>query len=531
MTAHIDPLQPSKVIINRDADFISREAWSPSELQALYPETDVLSHHLSPLSVAATKAYNLRFSLLTAPFETLQAKWLPAGIADADAPGSGTGALPGASVNVALVTWDSRDVNTSEGVVADLCKKTFWFRFTTSGQKRNFVVQRSPAHLATFISAVQYSFPHLFVPTEADVTIALATLVCEFFLRNADAMSSHLPALYFFLECQEKAAVAFFSTLDGVLKTRKAMEGALLESLRPKVSKRWFSWGKRSSKSKDAGAEDRDALADAITFLDQHSSTVPACVKPAYLLAVARRVQFAALADQARNLAESAAAETAAFETLAASVSVSPQTNAPVPGWLTGQPTELVAEAKQSAADMKRTAAFLQQLVFSAGSMKSQIGTPMFSALCLVADEAALLIVSLEQYLDSYLSAKRLVASNEPYVTGKKSPKTGSAAAGNPDMLRQVVDLHKSYVKLLTLWEKSIAIETEYANAWLRSLQRRMCSFVFAAVSTELDSFDERHHSQLLGMFGPTEGPALTSLMQLLERSSDPSQPCDIINV
>lgn len=475
-----------QVTVTRDIDRVVNQIWSPTEVFDLEPQCDPLCPMLTPVTVPIHRYNAVRTSTVVAPFESLHATFSPTASHRSSLDDLTAGVITAKKMSFSDLANPPRLESN------DPARSTMWFRFVSTFPTRTFTVDRSPAQLLCLLSALQYSFPHLLIPYDTAASEALAALLCDFVQAHAGEMFCYLPVMFFFFELQDKAVVAFFPTLEAQVVKRKTMEATLFDSLKPKVSKGWFSWGS-SAKPKDAGAE----LAEEVATVEAHVSDFPKGFKDMYMASAARMNQVADVAEKTRALRSTLKESSGSLAVVAEGLAAAPP---PCDAVLWCFANDAVSkEERDLSADVKRESGVLQQFAFTACALASNGCATAMQEMERAVDTCQVIAASVNKYLKEYIAMKRTVVESAPLVLRLAPLPKGCPAAESPGLLKQVTDANVSYRQMVELWERLLTTEVNRAMSALRLNERQCCVHYYRALEALSGSLNARHHTSLVG--------------------------------
>ncbi|AYU80160.1 hypothetical protein LdCL_280005600 [Leishmania donovani] len=470
--------------LRRSASSIATELWSPDELYKADPQVDSLQPILKTLEVDSDRFYAFRLSLVLAPFEALERYWAPQG--------ERTDLLVDDGVFDVACTemrWGGRaDVSTT-GILAEQCKTTSWFRFSSTLSRRLFVVDRSAVHVQTLVSALRYSFSHLLFPADSEMCEGTCTVLFQFIVHHWSRLSGFLPLLYFLFEMQERAFSAFYKHLGSLVQTRVNSDIAACDALKPKKSGKMFSWFSSKPRETELGVNDR------LKIIDTLKSILPPTFEKRYMLALVNHEHLGKMQLFCREYVGSLKGEASTYQALAEGFAIHPLTSSPVKEWY---PTSaLEAVAKENAA-MKKTMTSVQRFAFRKSSLVNELVLPYLKDVSQCEWEIGIIAHSLVAFYEDVVMRAKRVSENAMLVSGEVPLPPGCEASTRPESLENAREVSQRFTLEFSNIKEQFDAEVAHAEAAIKTRTRRLCILCGSVVKAIASCTNAEYYEEYL---------------------------------
>ncbi|XQJ28238.1 hypothetical protein NXY56_004260 [Leishmania guyanensis] len=482
--------------LRRSASSIATELWSPDELYKADPQVDVLQPILSPLEVDARQFCAFRMSLLLAPFEVLEDYWAPQG--------EDTDLLVDYGVfdvTCREMRRDGRPDVSTTGIIAEQCKTTSWFRFTSTLSRRSFVVDRSAVHVQTLVEALRYSFSHLLFPTDSETSEGACNVLFQFIVHHWSRLSAYFPLLYFLFEVQERPFSAFYKQLATLVQTRKANDAAACDALRPKKSATMFSWF--SSKPKEAEL----GMMDKLEIISTLKSMLPQTFEKRYMVVLANREQFRRMQRFSGEYVASLTREVSAYQALAEGFVVHPLASSAVEGWYSSSALEAMAEEN---AAVKQALTAVQQFVLRKSSLANEFLLSNVKAMLQCEYEISVIANSLVVFYEELVMRAKMVSENTMLLSGEVPLPVGCEASTRAESLSNAREVNQRYTLEFSKRHQQFDGEVVHAEAVIKTHMRRLCIFCGHVVKTIASYTNAEYCEEYLRPLAPSRTDGVT---------------------
>ncbi|KAG5498155.1 hypothetical protein JIQ42_02959 [Leishmania sp. Namibia] len=470
--------------LRRSASSIATELWSPDELYNADPEVDVLQPVLKPLVVDAGRFYAFRLSLLLAPFEVLEDYRAPHGENTEGRVDDGV-----LDVRCTEMQWDGRPDLSTMGIIAEQCKATSWFRFSSTLSRRSFVVDRSAAHVETLVAALRYSFPHLLFPADSELSEPVCTVLFHFIVHHWSRLSAYLPLLYFLFEMHDRAFSAFYKQLGILVQSRKSSDLAACDALKPKKSGKMFSWFSSKPKEAELGVNEK------LEMINSFKSMLPPTFEKRYMVALAYHEQFRKMQSFCRMYVGSLTEEVSTYQMLAEGFAVLPLTSSSVAGWY---PPSALDVLEDNDADAKQTAKFVQRFALRKSSLTNELLFPTLKAISQCESEIGVIANSLVGFYEDLVMRAKMVSENTMLLTGKIPLPTGCEASVRPESLAKAREVNCRFTVEFSCRHQQFDAEVGHAEAAIRTRMKRLCLLCGTVVKTIASCANGEYYEEYL---------------------------------
>ncbi|KAG5474240.1 hypothetical protein LSCM1_03018 [Leishmania martiniquensis] len=475
--------------LRRSASSIATELWSPDELYNTDPGVDVLQPALKPLEVDADRFYAFRLSLLLAPFEVLEDYRAPQG------EGTGRRGDDGVlDVRCIEMHWDGQPDCSTMGIIAEQCKTTSWFRFSSTLCSRSFVVDRSAGHIQTLVAALRYSFPHLLFPADLEMRQPACNVLFEFIVHHWSRLSAYLPLLYFLFEIHERAFLAFYKQLGILVQTRKSNDIAACDVLKPKKSGKMFSWFSSKPKEAELGVNEK------LQMINNLKAMLPPMFEKRYMLALANSEQFNRMQNFCRRYVGSLQEEASTYQTLAEAFATHPLTSSPVAGWY---PTSALELLEKDSADSKQIATCVHRFALRKSSLTGELLLPELKAISQCELEIGVVSSSLVTFFEDLMMRTNMVNENTMQLSGKMPLPAGCEASVRPESLANAREINGRFTVELSSRNEEFDAEVAHAEAVIRTRMKRLCILWGNAVKAIASCASAEYYEEYLCSLAP----------------------------
>lgn len=473
--------------LRRSASSIATELWSPDELYKADPQVDILQPILKTLEVDSARFYAFRLSLVLAPFEALERYRAPEG--------EGTDLLADdgdLDVTCTEMRWDGRPDVSTTGIIAEQCKATSWFRFSSTLSRRVFVVDRSAAHVQTLVAALRYSFSHLLFPADSEMCEGTCTVLFQFIVHHWSRLSGFLPLLYFLFEIQERAFSALYKQLGSLVQARVNSDIAACDTLKPKKSGKLFSWF--SSKPKEAEL----GVSDKLEIIDSLKSMLPPTFEKRYMLALVNHEHFGKMQLFCREYVGSLKGEASTYQAFAEGFAAHPLTSSPIKGWY---PTSALEALGKENAAVKKTMASVQRFALRKSSLANEFVLPYLKAISECEWEIGIIAHSLVAFYEDLMMRAKRLNENTMLLSGEVPLPPGCETSTRPESLEKAREVNQRFALEFSNMKQQFDAEVAHAEAAIKTRTRRLCilcgSVVKAIASCADVEYDEEYLSPL----------------------------------
>ncbi|GET89922.1 hypothetical protein, conserved [Leishmania tarentolae] len=470
--------------LRRSASSIATELWSPDELYKADPQGDILQPILKTIDVESGWFYGFRLSLLLAPFEALERYQVPQSENNYSLVNDGV-----FEVTCTEMRWDGRPDASTMGIIAEQCKSTQWLRFSSTLSGRLFVVDRSVAHVQTLVSALRYSFSHLFFPVDLEMCERTCSVLFEFIVHHWSRLSGFLPLLYFVFEMQERAFLSFYKHLANVIQIRMNNDVAACDALKPKKSGKMFSWFSSKPKEAELGVNDK------LEIIDNLKGMLPPNFEKRYMLALVNHEHFGKMQLFCREYMGSLMTETSTYQTLAEGFATYPLHSSPVKGWY--QTSALEALTKENTAASK-VATSVQRFALRKGSLVRELVVPYLKAVSQCEWEIGVIAQSLVAFYEALMMRAKRVKENTMLLTGEVPMPPGCEASMQTESLKYVRVVNERFRLELASANEQFDAEVAYAEAAIKTRMRRLCILLGGVVKAVVCCTSAEYYEEYL---------------------------------
>ncbi|CAG9577030.1 conserved hypothetical protein [Leishmania major strain Friedlin] len=470
--------------LRRSASSIATELWSPDELYKADPQVDILQPSSRTLEVDSNRFYAFRLSLVLAPFEALERYQAPQG--------EGTDLLVDDDVFDVTCTemqWGGRPDVSTMGIIAEQCKTTSWFRFSSTLSRRLFVVDRSAVHVQTLVAALRYSFSHLLFPADAEMCEGTCTVLFEFIVHHWSRLSGFLPLLYFLFELQERAFLAFYKQLGNLVQMRVNSDIAACDALKPKKSGTMFSWFSSKPKEAELGVNDK------LEIIDTLKSMLPPAFEKRYMLALVNHEHLRKMQLFCREYVGSLKQEASTYQALAEGFATYPLTSSPVKGW---HPTSALEALAKENSVVKKTMTSVQRFALRKSSLASELVLPYLRAISKCEWEIGIIAHSLVAFYEDLVMRAKRVSESTMLLSGEVPLPPGCEASTRPESLENAREVNQRLTLEFVNIKERFEVEVAHAEAAIKTRMRRLCILCGSVVKAIASCTNAEYYEEYL---------------------------------